>query len=104
MLQVGISAVGAGRSRRYPSVDFWVGIWLERGAELERQRVPLLLSVHLIACTVLAACRAMQWPYSGAFALERTSGRVAWQSTGGRFLCWALMLAAAAGIQLTGLP
>ncbi len=46
----------------------------------------------------------MQWPYSGAFALERTSGRVAWQSTGGRFLCWALMLAAAAGIQLTGLP
>ena len=61
--------------------------------------VPVILSALLVFCTVLAVCRAMQWPYSGAFALERTSGRAAWQSIGGRVLCWALVLAAAAGIQ-----
>lgn len=61
--------------------------------------VPVILSALLVFCTVLAVCRAMQWPYSGAFALERASGRAAWQSIGGRVLCWALVLAAAAGIQ-----
>ena len=55
--------------------------------------VPVILSALLVFCTVLAVCRAMQWPYSGAFALERTSGRAAWQSIGGRVLCWALVLA-----------
>ena len=61
--------------------------------------VPLLLSLHLLTVVGAAVASGLCWPFSGPFALERTSGRPAWQSVGGRLLFWAGLIGAGAVLQ-----
>ena len=47
------------------------------------------MSFHLLAFAGVAVYQGLKWPFTGAFDLERTSGRPAWQSVLGRTLAWA---------------
>lgn len=58
-----------------------------------------LLSIHLITFIIVAAYRGMKWPFTGAFDLERTSGRPAWQSVLGRTLLWTVVIALGTALQ-----
>ena len=58
-----------------------------------------LLSLHLITFIIVAAYRGMKWPFTGAFDLERTSGRPAWQSVLGRTLAWTAVIALGSALQ-----
>lgn len=58
-----------------------------------------LLSLHLITFIIVAAYRGMKWPFTGAFDLERTSGRPAWQSVLGRTLLWTVVIALGTALQ-----
>lgn len=58
-----------------------------------------LLSLHLITFIIVAAYRGMKWPFTGAFDLERTSGRPAWQSVLGRMLLWTVVIALGTALQ-----
>lgn len=90
------------------------GLWELRGMEQENLWVVLLLvplqmsanigsmllrdgsivisALLLAAVVALAVVRSAQWLFGETFALERTSARAAWQSIGGRLLCWTLLM------------
>lgn len=58
-----------------------------------------IVSIHLLVFTTMAAYRGIKWPFTGAFDLERTSGRPAWQSVLGRTLLWTAAIALGAALQ-----
>lgn len=58
-----------------------------------------IVSIHLITFIIVAAYRGMKWPFTGAFDLERTSGRPAWQSVLGRTLLWTVVIALGTALQ-----
>ena len=57
------------------------------------------MSFHLLALAGVAVYQGLKWPFTGAFDLERTSGRPAWQSVLGRTLAWAPVMALGAALQ-----
>ena len=80
-----------------------LGLWLLLSWNAARSwngsGVPLLVSLHIIVFATLAVYRGLKWPFTGAFDLERTSGRPAWQSVTGRVLCWGGVLSVGALLQ-----
>ena len=82
---------------------FFLGLWLiydlNAAVNWNGNGLPLLFSFHLITAAVLAVYRGLRWPFTGAFDLERTSGRPAWQSVLGRTLAWAPVMALGAALQ-----
>lgn len=58
-----------------------------------------IVSIHLLVFTTMAAYRGIKWPFTGAFDLERTSGRPAWQSVLGRTLLWTVVIALGTALQ-----
>ena len=68
---------------------FFLGLWLiydlKAAISWNGNGLPLLFSFHLITAAVLAVYRGLKWPFTGAFDLERTSGRPDWQSVLGLF-------------------
>ena len=61
------------------------------------------LSFHLIVFAILAVCQGLRWPFTGAFDLERTSDRPAWQSVLGRTLAWVPVIALGSALQQASL-
>ena len=82
---------------------FFLGLWLiynwKAAWNWNGSGVPVLLSFHLMIFAVLAVYRGLKWPFTGAFDLERTSDRPAWQTVLGRTLAWAAVIAVGAAIQ-----
>lgn len=80
-----------------------LGLWLiyawKAATGWNGSGVPLLLSFHLVTFAVLAVYRGLKWPFTGAFDLERTSDRPAWQSVLGRTLAWTVVIAVGAAPQ-----
>ncbi len=61
------------------------------------------LSFHLVTFAILAVYQGLRWPFTGAFDLERTSDRPAWQSLLGRTLAWAAVMAVGSALQQASL-
>lgn len=82
---------------------FFLGLWLtydfNAAASWNGSGVPLLLSLHLVTFASLAVYRGLKWPFTGAFDLERTSDRPAWQPVLGRTLAWTVVIAVGAALQ-----
>lgn len=57
------------------------------------------MSFHLLVFAGTAVYQGLKWPFTGAFELERTSDRPAWQSVLGRTLAWAPVMALGAALQ-----
>lgn len=80
-----------------------MGVWLIYDLNAARSWFGLgaaaYMSLHLLAFVGVAVCQGVRWPFTGAFDLERTSGRPAWQSVLGRTLAWTAVIALGSALQ-----